>query len=119
MIHHATSNGSIGFHKFNVPQFEGKHIFDIAIIGDCSASVVKEFTYDEITAFLSIFNEMQPDGKYVPSLFITDKTEEKRVLAEMNRKAEDECQKSMGVPSTGYNSIAAALIAAGWDAKEF
>lgn len=118
MIHQATINGSIGFHKFSIPQFEGKHIFDIAIVGDCSASVVKEFTYDEITAFVSIFNMMQPDGKYVPSLFITDKTEEKRVLAEMNRKAEDERQKFMGVPSNGYNSIAAALIAAGWTMEE-
>lgn len=106
--------GSLGFHKFEMTPFEGKHIFDIAIIGDCNASVMREMSYDEISTFLSVFNAMEADGKYVPMLSVMDVTINRKNTAEEKRMKDEQRRLDAGIPPKGYNTIAAALIAAGW-----
>lgn len=112
---HATTMSSIGFNQFSVVPFTGTRMFSIAIIGDNTVQVSKEFTYDEISGFLKVVNSMEPDGKYVPMLSITDMVLAKKEAEEREREEERKHRESMGIPSKGYNSIAAALIAAGWD----
>lgn len=110
---------SLGFHRIELEPFEGKHVFNIAIVGDCSASTVKEMSYDEISMFLSVFNTMEPDGKYVPTLSILDMTVNKKNVAEKKREDAEKQRLAAGIPPKGYNTLAAALIAAGWEVTDF
>ena len=115
---HATTVSSIGFEQFSVVPFTGTRMFRIAIIGDNIVQVYKEFTYDEIRGFLKVINAMEPNGKYVPMLSITDMVLAKKEAEEREREEERKHREAMGIPSKGYNSIAAALIAAGWNLEE-
>lgn len=115
---HAISMSSIGFSQFSVVPFTGTRMFSIAIIGDNTVQVSKEFTYEEISGFFKVINAMEPDGKYVPMLAITDVALAKKEAEERKREEERKHREAMGIPPKGYNSIAAALIAAGWDLEE-
>lgn len=83
---HATSMSSIGFNQFSVVPFTGTRMFSISIIGDNTVQVSKEFTYEEISGFLKVINSMEPDGKYVPMLAITDMVLAKKEAEERKRE---------------------------------